>query len=248
MMTGHSGVEAAIREIEQQLMSARHWADASFVHLPLVYPSGSPVTVKVDLVSNDFFRISDNGFAYREIESVGAQRSFPRTADSVAADDGLSRDARCVFVGVPREQLSRGISDVATASWRIVDRIFSRIREENEDEIVEYLTERLFDIFGESVVDTEPTLIGASTSPWELTAVVVSEGKRTAFQAVGGHANSIYRTNAAFDDLAALDDPPGLVAVVQNKRTLGPRLTLLARSGRVIESGQPDADYRRAAA
>ena len=81
-----------------------------------------------------------------------------------------------------------------------------------------------------------------------MTAVVTFMASTTAFQAVGNHANSVFRTDAAFDDLAALDVPPKLVAVVKDKKALGTRLALLDRAGRVIDEEQPDDVYRRAAA
>jgi hypothetical protein len=65
---------------------------------------------------------------------------------------------------------------------------------------------------------------------------------------VGAHANSVYRTSAAFHDLAELPSPPRLVAVVKDKHALGPKLMLLSQAGRVIESGQSDDVYQRAAA
>ena len=81
-----------------------------------------------------------------------------------------------------------------------------------------------------------------------MSAVVTAGEHKAVFHAVGDHANSVYRTNTAFHDLGALDDPPALVAVVNDRKALGPKLGLLAQAGHVIESEQPDDVYRRAAA
>ena len=217
--------------------------------MPMYYPSGSPVTVQIARSSNDTFLVSDFGFAFRELESFGRERSFARTAEAIIADNEVSRDRRCIFVrDLELDDLSRGIADVASASWQIVDQVYARNKEDDEEEIKDYLTDRLVEIFGIPHVSTDVVLSGASTAPWEMTALVTTDDKRVAFQAVSAHQNSVYRTNAAFDDLAALDDPPLLVAVVHSKASLGPKLTLLARQSFVIEAGQPDADYVRAAA
>ena len=237
----------AIEAVGKQLVSFQHWDDTSLLRLPLVYPSGSAVAVKITNTSRDVFMVSDLGFAYRELESYGVQRSFAGTADAVLAGWAVSRNARVVFAEVHEDELSQGIIDVARASWQIVDRIDARIREDAEVEIQEYVTVRLLDIFGKPAVSAEATLIGASTSPWEIMALVTIGDKKTAFQAVSAHPNSIYRTNAAFDDIAALDESPNLVAVVENKLLLGPKLTLLARQSAVIESAQSDAIYRKVA-
>ena len=66
------------------------------------------------------------------------------------------------------------------------------------------------------------------------------------FQAVGDHANSVYRATAAFHDIASLPDAPTLVSVVRSKAEMGPKLSLLAQASRVIEEGQPDQVYERA--
>lgn len=234
--------------IQGDLVSSRHWDDATFLRLPLIYPSGTAVTVKIGRHGNDSLTVSDGGFGYRELESFGGQRSFAKTADSVIAPWGVSRDKRCVFAEVRPDEIVRGVSDVATASWQIVDRIYDRFREEDGESMDEYLTERLVEIFGEPRVISSIEMTGASSSTWEMSALVIIDGKKVAFQAVSHYPASIYRTNAAFDDLAALDLPPTLVAVVQSKQALGPKLGLLARQGYVIEAAQPDAVYRRAAA
>ncbi|WP_146217152.1 hypothetical protein [Falsiroseomonas bella] len=243
-------VAEAVRAVASDLVSVQHWRDASFVRLPLIYPSGSGVAVRVDQFSAGTFRVSDNGLAFQEIDAVGAARSFARTAATVTEELGVQRNSRAVFVDAPVDQLYRAIADVAMASWQIADRVYARMRDEDEDGIVDYLAERLVAIFGEPAVQTDgATVVGASTISWEVTATVVVGGKITAFQAVGSHPNSVWRANAAFDDLAALPNPPRLVGVVRSKRELGPRLTLLSRSGaRIIEGGQSDTDYRAAAA
>lgn len=237
-----------IQAVVADLVSADHWPDGSFVRLPMVYPGGSLVTVKIDQLVGNRYRVSDAGFGFREIEEIGAQRSFTRIANTIAEEAALGRNARAFFIEVPADQLSRAISDVGMASWQVVERIYASRRDEDEQEIVEHLTERLENIFGSDAVEQEGTLTGASTTRWGMTAVVKKDERAVAFQVVSAYPNSIYRANAAFDDLSALDNPPGLVAVVHSKSDLGPRLTLLARNARIIEEGQPDLAFLRAAA
>ncbi|MGA9866413.1 MAG: hypothetical protein WBQ75_08225 [Acetobacteraceae bacterium] len=239
----------AIKAAVGALVSADYWPDASFVRLPFVYPGGTFVTIKIDPLSRSRFRISDGGFGYRELEEIGAQRAYPRTAASLDEEYGVNHNARTIYADATEQEIQGVIADVGAATLRLVDRIYANQREESPEGLVEELTERLLRLFGDRFVDLDnPSLVGASTASWDLTAVLRRDGKLIAFQAVGTHANSVYRTNAAFDDLAARDDAPSLVAVVEDKIALGPRLTLLSRNASIIEVQQPDSAYLSAAA
>src|SRR5215469_16511632 len=109
-------VSRTVEEAVRDLLQVRHWGDSSFISLPLIYPSGAFVTVKVDQ-SKGGFLVSDNGFAYREVEALGAQRSFSKTAQTIAGYDQLSVGKRVIFVeGASETELVRAVCDVAKAS------------------------------------------------------------------------------------------------------------------------------------
>lgn len=241
------GIQAEVDAALKDLVVAHRKGRTTFINLPLLYPDGSSVTVRVDAI-RDRLRISDNGYAYREVHAVGAERSFAQTAWRILEDDGLSRDRDTIFVDVPADQAFRAICDVGMASWRITDRIYSQLPEDEEIEIEDSLTERLIEIFGESRVSRHDKLAGASTNEWDVTAAVTTESSRAVFQAVSNHPNSIFKTTAAFHDIRSLRQPPRLIAVVRDKAELGRKLALLSGLGRVIEIGQSEATYQRAAA
>ena len=83
---------------------------------------------------------------------------------------------------------------------------------------------------------------------WDVSAMVDLDDRVAVFQAVSNHPDSIFRASTAFRDIAELDRPPRLVAVVRDKEALGPKLDLLSREGRVIEANQPDDAFIRAVA
>jgi len=215
--------------------------------MPLIYPGGDYVTVKVALSVNGF-RVSDFGLAYRELESLGAQKSFTRAAARVTEAADVWADRRVIYTILPAEHLSRAICDVAIASWQVVDRVVSRMADEDAADIEEYLRARLTTVFGDRVRHEQNTVVGASTTEWEVSAVVQLPERLAVFHAVSNHSNSVFRTSTAFHDLRSLERPPSLVAVVREKAALGRKLVLLSQAGNVIETEQPDEVYVRAAA
>lgn len=233
--------------VASSLVKARYLGGSTFINLPLIYPGGEFVTVKIDRHPNGV-RVSDNGFAYRELESFGVQRSFANTAATIAEAETLEVNRRAIFVDVPIDQLERAICDVAIASWQVADRVIGRAADEEEAAIQEYLGERLVAIFGVAHVNAEQAKIKGQFAEWDVSAVVQTKKHLTVFHAVSNHPNSVFKTSTCFHDLAALEKPPHLVSVVRNKAALGPRYGLLSQAGRVIEEEQPDDVYLRAAA
>jgi hypothetical protein len=235
--------EAAVSELVQ----LRHIGGSSFVNIPLIYPDGSFVTLKLDQAPGGV-RVSDNGFAYRELEAIGATRSFSKTASVVAETFDVQIDRRSVFVDVPFDQILRAICDVGLASWQIADRIYTRAAEQDEAEIEDYMRDRLTKVFGQELKASEHKIKGPSTTEWEVSAIVEHAGKLTVFHAVANHPNSVFKTSAAFHDLELLETKPNLVSVVRSKVALGSKFNILAQAGRVIEEEDADAVYLKAAA
>lgn len=247
LASAHPGITEAVNRAVRDLMGVQHWGDASFVSFPIYYPSGASVTVRVRALATGF-RVDDGGFAYREVEAVGFERSFAKAADKARSKEGVERDTRCLFVNADAGQLARALSDVAMASWDVADRVFSKIAEQEERDIEEYLRDRLTAVFGPSRLEERQIMVGSSASEWNVSAIVREGANEIVFQAVSEHANSVYRTSAAFHDIAALNRPTRLVAVVKSKEAMGKKLIILSQAGRVIQSDQSDEAYLRAAA
>lgn len=245
----HLSVSSVAENAVRELVSTKHWGDSSFINLPLIYPDGSHVTVKLDPMEGGFVRVSDNGFGFRLLENIGAQRSFARTARKIAQAEELSVSTRSVYVDVPAYAVTRAICDVSIASWNIVDRVFGRLADQESDYIEDHLRARLSMIFPDQFQPDMHHLKGLSTTDWEVSAVLKTKDALVVFQAVANHANAVHKASASFMDLASLDKAPQLVAVVKDKSAMGPKLSLLGQSGgRVIEESQPDSTYVAAAA
>lgn len=226
------------------LISVTKWGETTFVRMPSVFPGGSHVTVAISKSRGGFF-VSDHGFSFREIESVGCERSFGRAASVIAEKLEINRDARRFFVEVSADELARAIVDIAAASWSIVDKVYSNLDDENDEEMEEALAGKLISLFGGKNVNIKGRAKGSSATDWKVSAIVRSGRKRTIFQAVGAHPASVYRTSTAFRDLALVPSPPGLVSVVKSTHDMGHLLGLLSQAGNVIEEGQPDDVFVR---
>lgn len=237
----------AVEATVHGLVGHRQWGQTIYVSLPLIFPGGSQATVRVT-PSREGFRIDDGGFAYRELEAISAERSFARTAGKIAERENLEVNRRVIFTSVDEDGLGRAMCDVAMASFAVADQVYRKLAEHEDDEIEDYLQERLVAVFGKAAILPPRKIRGYSSLEWEVSAQVKIDGHDAVFQAVGSHANSIYRARSAFGDLAELPSPPRLVAVVKDKQALGAKLTLLSQSARVIESAQADEAYWKAAA
>lgn len=241
--TLQNSVERAVAE----LVRVSRWGDSVYVNLPFFMPSGSPSTVRVYAFA-DGFRVDDGGFAYREAEAIGGERSFAKAAAKFAAVDGLVVGKRLIMTDVGTHELQRAICDVGSASYSTACDIYQRIADEGLDEIQDYLRERLESVFNGARIESEKTLKGASTHDWTVSNVIYLNDRAVVFQAVGNHAYSVYRASTVFHDLSELPTPPQCVAVVADMNALGPNLNVLAQAGRVIQGDQTDEAYRRAAA
>lgn len=246
LMTGQVSLAEISASIAPKLVSCKSWGDASFISLPLVYPGGAFVTVRLTFASGGI-RVSDAGFAYREADSFGAGRSFSRTAKTIAEMHDVLVGSRTIYVDVPANEVERAIFDVSATSHAVAERIVSRISDDGAVSISDELHERLDNLFPQSV-DYESTVTGASLTEWDVSAVTKLESKAAVFQIVANYPVAVFRASTAFHDIGALDNPPTLISVVVSKNAMGKNYGLLAQAGRVIEIGQGDDVYRRAAA
>lgn len=241
------GFRAAVEAAARGMVNVRHWGDVSFVSLPLFGPDSSPVTVRI---SQDMagFRVDDAGATHRELDRLGLGRSFSSTAPHVAAREDLSVIDKAIVGYADQGDLERAIVDVGVSAWSVLDRVYAGIDDASEEHMEDTLRERLARVFGTGSLQDSQTINGASSTEWEVAAVLRVDGHLAVFQAVSDHANSIYRASTAFHDLVSLPIAPSLVAVVKSKEALGSRLGILSQVAKVVEVDQSDDAFRLAVA
>lgn len=245
-MSDFVAIQELAETIAPRLVSAKHWSDATFISMPMLYPSGAFVTLCLSHTKSGV-RVSDSGFAYREADSFGMGRSFARTARACAEFYNVCAENRSIFVDVRPHEVERAILDVSAASHATAERILEKVEEGTEVEISDLLLARLDSLFP-SAVHRGQKITGASSTEWDVTAVAKFDNRAVIFQAVSNSPISVYKASTAFHDLSALDNAPECVAVVSNKSDMGPNVRILSQAGRVIEIGQSDDVFRRAAA
>lgn len=105
-----------IGEVSQQLVTAEHHVGRSFIKVPLLYPSGANVVVRVEGGEDRFF-ISDAGFGHQEAEMMGASLIYARQGRSIAENAGVGFDNQAFFlVEASRGQLPGAVVTIANCS------------------------------------------------------------------------------------------------------------------------------------
>jgi hypothetical protein len=241
------GIRAAVDSAMAQLVSVKHSDGVSHIHLPVFYPSGAAVTVSVEQIKGGY-SVTDEGFAYREIEMVGADRMFGRAARSAGERFGVDANSRMVSASADMGTLAGAIADVAIASAWVAHSVIDRISNRDENEIAQHLYGRLVHIFGANKVEQKATIIGASSNDWEVSSLVHLDGGVAVFDVVRNHHVAVYSTSTKFHDLALLSNRPAAVAVVRDKKAMGAYYGILAQAGHVIQDNESDTVIKRATA
>lgn len=239
--------QAVVDGVVHVLAEVRHQSDASFIQLPVLYPSGSMVVVRVDPHRDGHFLVSDTGLGFQEADLLGAGRQFSHAAPAIALRAGIHFDRQSFSIGVSQERLIGAVSVIAACSQEAVQMAAFRLDEKKRTDAADRLCERLYRLFTPQRVERDATICGASTTPWTVTALVRADKHRAAFETVSDHPNSVASALAKFIDLTQLEHPPARIAVVRKKELLGTRLSLLATSANVIEESGADRIYQRLA-
>ncbi len=239
-------LDDAVAHAVADLMHVRSWGASRHVSLPFFYPSGANVVVKVERALGGF-SVSDNGLGYRELDNVGGSRFFSSNARKVAGSVGAWHDSRAIMTEVSADELAAAIAEIGAASWQLVTKAMNSIDRLSQSDVIDHLYSRLDRIFGHHKVEREAHIFGPSTHKWEVDALVHVDGRDAVFEFVSNHHNAVYPASAMFHDLALLETPPALTAVVSHKDEFGYLLNILAQAANVIEQGQSDRAYQAAA-
>lgn len=239
--------QEAVDGVARALATVRHADEASYISLPVMYPSGSLATVRIDLHRDGRYLVSDMGMGFEEADLMGAGRLFAHSAPAVAVRAGVHFDRHTFSLGVRREQLVGAVTVIAACSQEAVELAAFRLDETKKADAADRLCERLYRLFTPARVERGATVVGASNTPWTVTALVRADGHKAVYEPVSEHPNSVASALAKFVDLNQLEHPPARIAVVRKKESLGTRLALISTAANVVEEGVSDQTLERLA-
>lgn len=235
------GVRAAV----ESLVRTSAWGNAYFINVPLTYPSGSVVGVKVTPKGGGYL-VTDFGLGWREAEDYEAQRSFGAHAGRIKSLVGVEYGDNHEFhMFATERQLTTAIRRVAYASHRAAMKAFKSLPEEGAREIGEALFQMLRDTFGAENVSGETKLAGASNIEWPFAARLLQGKKRILFDVVSPQWTSVVSAKSKFSDVRRLGRNNIPVAVVDSIDAMGKWLPLIAQEAEVIEDNIDGDELRK---
>lgn len=238
------GVKSAVAG----LVRVSAWGKSYLVSVPLIYPSGTTVGVKITAGGGGYI-VTDAGLGFREAEDLEAQRSYGAHAGRIKDQIGVEYTSGHEFLMRATErQLPAAIRRVAFASHRAVMKTFNSLPEVSAHEIGAELFERLRKAFGEDNVAGEMRLAGASNIEWHFAAQVVYGKRRVLFDVVTPRWSSVVSAKSKFSDVRHLGKNTVPVAVVDNIDAMGKWLPLVTQEAEVIEVGANSDELRRVVA
>ena len=229
-----------IRDAVDKLVRVSAWGNSYLVSMPLVYPTGTVVGVKVSHVQG-MYCVSDFAMGFREAEAFEAQRSFGAHAGRLKEQLGVDyTDDHEVRLIVKEAQIAWAMRRVAFASHRIVMKAYASAPSWDEQEIGAALYQRLRNMFGDGHVRGGVSVHGASNIDWKFAAEVQLGGKRVFFDVVTPHHSSVFSAVSKFSDVRRLGSQSHPVAVVDDLEKMGKWLPLISQEVEVIEAAASD--------
>lgn len=227
----NTAIDVAVREI----VSTAHRPEGSYVSLPVLYPSGSTVVVRVSGGPAKFL-VTDFGMGHTEAEMMGCDRIYVRQARAIAQKSGVGFDEDAFFaVQVSQDQLAGAIITVGNCSSEAVAVSAFKLAEKTATDASEFLISKLETAFGHAQVSRKEKLVGASNHEWEF-AAAVKDGRRTSlFEFATKHPNSVANVAMKMGDIALLGHAPRRIVMVHSKVEMGTYLGVLAHSASIVE-------------
>lgn len=226
---------SAIDRAVERLVRATEVADGFLVSLPMVYPTGTAIGVRIEPAQGGFY-VSDFSMGYREAEDFGAERSFQYHIKKLIEGGPVEfTTGKQVRVRATEGQLKGAIIKVASLSRDAAIKAYDNANEWDDEELAADLFQRLSTVFGSEHVVARALKTGASNVQWKFAAKVSVEGREILFDAVSPHHTSVFSAVSKFNDVLRDDEDIDTVAVVDSKKAMGKWLPLLSQAANVIE-------------
>lgn len=238
---------SAVERALDQLVRASRVSNGFLVSLPMYYPTGTGVGIRIEPEQGGFY-VSDFAIGYREAEDFGAERSFRYHIKKLIEGGPVEfTHGKQIRMRATEAQLKGAIIKVASLSRDAALRAYENAADWDDEELAADLFQRLTDVFGPSHVIARALKTGASSVQWKFAAKVNVDGHEILFDAVSPHHNSVFSAVSKFNDVQRDDDALEAVAVVDSKAAMGKWLPLLSQAAVVIESSASEHALRELA-
>ena len=232
-----------VESVIGQVVKCAHETDGTIVQMPMHYPSGTRVSIRVQFDGNTCF-LSDLGNASREAELLGAtNKLFRNQARQVAEQFGVKFDQFSFLeLQVLPDEVGAAIRILAGASEKAAVMTEIKMSDQKKANDAQILVDRLSQIFGSEQVIPGAHLKGQSHNSWEFDAQVeLSSDQIAVLECVTGNHSSVYSAYTKFSDLSHLKkSPKRFVAINHNARCSEEFLNLLGFDSRSIDLQAPN--------
>lgn len=239
--------DAGVGRAVGNLVRASAWGNSYLVSVPLTYPSGTGVGVKIT-PNKGAYIVSDAGLGWREAEGYEAQRSFGAHAGRIKDTLGVDYTDHEFLTTANERQLTSAIRRISYASHRAATKAYHSLPEIGEQEIGAALFQRLRDTFGKDNVEGELKMPGASNIDWPFAAQVMQGKRRVLFDVVSPQWTSVVAAKSKFSDIRHLGPDTVPVAVVDSIDAMGKWLPLISQEAEIIEDDVDAEELRRVVA
>ncbi|MCC4297949.1 hypothetical protein [Aurantimonas coralicida] len=249
LLTSTESPDTLLERIADDLVRVRPLVNGGLISTPVLFPSGSSVTVRITF-DGDRCLITDDGAAYAEADMMGALPIFRRAARRVAEAAGIRfNDFEIFEIDASPDTAPGLIAIVADAARRSIEVTTERLADRLHSDTKASVFDLLVEAFGSGKVAADVSLSGASTHAWTVDALVASDRADIAVSVVNPVPASISSTYVKLDDIRRLDAPPRTVAALARRNAFkADQIAILNRTAKLIDLSATVTEFRRLAA
>lgn len=235
-----------LSQIPKALFSVRERSSSAFVTTGVTYPNGVGVAVRVDLSPKNFI-VSDDGYATRLAETMGAVPALNRIASGFVKRCGVAFERGTFFIAdVAADNLAVAISTIANISARAMERVSAVMEQPRIKKSRALFNKRLEAAFGKKVrFDLE--FKGATGKPWEFDAgVIENETIGRLYELVSPSTQAVAMANIKISDTQALLEAPHVTVALADYDATEPELrSILSAAGSTVIAASANVESYR---
>jgi hypothetical protein len=243
----HAKFDQAVKDVVAGLVSSRSSEEGTVITLPNIYPSGSPVVVRVSFDGNTCF-VTDMGNAYFESQLLGAtSRLISAQVKDIIEEFGVHFDNHHFFaLSVEPTKLAGAIRLVGAASNKAVVGVQSKLVEQTDKTLRGDLLSRLVNAYGADSVRKNVPFRGSSSHEWHFAGQIEGKTGLILFDTATGSPNSVFSVHAKFSDVKLVENSPrGVIAVPSFNQIKPDYRNLLQQTANVIEISASNDVFER---